>query len=79
MPGGDSAYQLSYEEPGLISQSNQLVSAFSYLYLGCCENILTPKVYDIFILAILTKISHQVNSRSLFGPCLAVFVYNKTG
>ena len=77
--GGNSAYNWSCEDPGLTSWSDHLVGVPAYPHKILSAKLLTPRDGVSFILAGLTNISHQLNSRSLIVPCFAVFLCDETG
>ena len=64
--------------PDISSLYYQPVGAPAYPQRSFSAKVYTPKVYGSFILESLIKISHQVNSRSLFDLCFTVVLYNKT-
>ena len=66
-------------DPEITSRSDLPVESSAYPQKRFYENTLTPKDNSSFILASLTNRSHQVNSRSLLGPCFAVVMYNENG
>ena len=78
MSGGDDAYNLIYEEPGITSQSDQLVRILACPHKVFYVKILNPKDDGSFILESLTNRSHQVNSRILTVPCFSVVVHDET-
>ena len=75
---GGAAYQWRCADPGITSRYDQPVGTLSWSQQNFSSKILTLKDNIIFILESLTNWSHQVNSRSLLGPCLAVVVYDET-
>ena len=74
----DALYLWICDDPGLISWSDQIVGAAACSHQSFSSKLLTPKDVSSFILVNITNRSHQVNSRSMIGPCFAVVVYDET-
>ena len=69
MSGGDSVHQWSCEDPGITSNSYQLVVISAFPQQIFSLKLPTPKGGGSFALASITSGSHQLNTRSLSGPC----------